>query len=258
MSQRLYSFGFILLLMIALSPLKQAFADDDPKVYLVGIEDVDYLPFFTQSAEHSKHTFITDVLNLFAEEQGIKFEFVYLPISRFPDWYDSANIDFRVPDNALWSTRHSDLVYSDSIVNLHIDLVVLPDNQAKQFGEFERVGSVNGFTPSPQWKKRLEQNSANFVYDNSVKILVQLLQRGLVDCLDINLAVARYYGKQLGYPDQAFVVANDTPDESFSYHLSTRKHGDKIKLFNQFLKDEKSKIDSIKREYGISDHVAMK
>ena len=221
------------------------------KTYSVGVEDIDYFPFFTPKETSIPPGFMIDLLTLFKNHADIELEFVYLPISRFPDWYRADNIDFRVPDNPIWSIESDKLVLSDPILNMTTDLVTTPDKQDWPFDSFKRIGSLSGFEPSPIWEDRLNSNEVTFVYDSSTKLLVQMLKKGLIDGLDIDYAVAVHYGELLGYSEETFVRASKAPDLPFNYHISTKNYPDVISSFNLFLRERADEINTLKIRYRL-------
>lgn len=221
------------------------------KTYLVGVEDIDYFPFFTKEDTASPPGLMIEILNHFAVKEGLIFEYVYLPIARFPDWYDSADIDFRIPDNPHWSVDIKELTFSKSIVKLHTDFITLRDNQQRSIDDFRTIGTVKGFSPSPQWSERIKENKVNFVYDGSIKVLLLLLKRGLVDGLDINIAVARYYGRELGLSNDDFIVFKRTASASLDYHFSTIHHPEIIERLNHYIDNQQAEILALKARYHI-------
>lgn len=246
-------FLFTLFVVFSVSATStEADSEKNKSTYLVGVEDVDYFPFFTKEDNASPPGLMIDFLNQFAKKEGIKFEYVYLPIARFPDWYESANIDFRIPDNPHWSVETKALTFSKSIVKLHTDFITLRDNQQRSIDDFRTIGTVKGFSPSPQWEKRIKAQKVSFIYDGSIKVLLLLLKRGLVDGLDINIAVARHYGRELGLSNDDFVVYKQKTNTSLDYHLSTIRYPEVIDNLNHYIDNHQAEILALKTRYQIA------
>ena len=233
--------------------LVHASSVEDQTVYRVGVEDIDYFPLFTQAGTIPDQGYLIELMKLFSKHKGYQFEFVRLPIARFPDWYNNNDIDFRIPDNPLWTQPPNDLMFSDGLLNLDTVIVTLEDKQENELVTFKTIGTIQGFTPSPYWQKQLDRHRIKFVYENSMKVLIQLLVNGIVDGLDANLTVAQHYAQQLGHSPQRFVMANSSPVEHFEYHLSTIEHPKVIEQFNQFLEDNPSLIQGLKSRYQLQD-----
>jgi len=67
--------------------------------------------------------------------------------------------------------------------------LVVAKNQHKKEGFFKSIGTITGFHPT-LWLKQIEQGTVTIHEDTSSKILVKNLINGLIDGLDIDLAVA--------------------------------------------------------------------
>lgn len=226
-------------------------AESEKSVYRVGVEDVDYFPLFTRADKLEDQGYIIELMQIFAEQANLEFEFVRLPIARFPDWYKNNDIDLRVPDNPLWTNNELRLSFSQGILNLDTVTLTLPKNRSKNLSDFKSIGTIQGFTPSPYWQIQLQNQSIKFVYEGSMKILIQLLNNGIVDGLDVNPTVARLYATLLGYPSDSLVVAEHSPTEHLQYHLSTIEHPKVIEKFNQFLVENSATVEALKIRYQL-------
>ena len=82
-------------------------------------------------------------------------------------------------------------------------------------------------------------------------MLLILLKRGLVDALDINIAVASHYGRPLGLNSDKLVVFNQNSKKSLNYHLSTVSHPDIVEKFNRYLVNHSDDILALKTKYKV-------
>ncbi len=227
-------------------------AEDKP-IYRVGVEDVDYYPMFTKKGGRYKTSFLIDVMELFAQKRGVKFEYIHLPITRFEEWYQQDSIDFRLPDNPIWNVNTENLVFSGDIIELRADTVVLKKNQHKPLSTLKVIGSLYGFMPGPHWKNRINSGKTKFVFESSMPVLVGLLKRGMVDGLDVNLTVVRHHAKELGYNKDDFVASTEAPSIQYTYTLSTITHPEIIKDFDAFLVASQNEISLLKQRKDIFD-----
>ena len=229
-----------------------AFADEKP-TYRVGIENVDYYPMFTKKEERNKTGFLIEVMELFAQKRGVKFEYIHLPITRFAEWYQQDNIDFRLPDNPLWNQNTHNLIYSEGIIKLRSDTVVLKKNQSSPMSNLKVIGSLYGFVPASHWKERVNSGKTKFIYENSMRVLIHMLAKGMTDGLDVNLNVVQHYAKELGYDTDDFVVSSNAPSYQYAYALSSMDHPEIVKDFDDFLINSQNEISLLKQRKSIFD-----
>ena len=245
-----FVFSMVLVLLFTLSGSANG-QEKSNQVFRVGVEDVDYFPMFTVKGDRDNPVFLTEVLELFATEHDLQFEYIYLPISRFGLWYESDDIDFRIPDHPLWHQEAQSLIFSQDVLTLSTKTVVLKDQEFKPFEAFDTIGTIQGFNVSPQWTIKVDAGDVEVVHQSSVKILLRLLSQGLLDGLDINLTVAKHYAAELGYDPNDFVAAKNVPEIGFSYTLSTQSHPEIIALFNRFLRYSRDDINALKRKHNL-------
>ncbi len=53
------------------------------QIYRVGVEDIDYYPMYSNKSALDNPGFLIDVLEIFAKQHNIKFEYIHLPTTRF-------------------------------------------------------------------------------------------------------------------------------------------------------------------------------
>ncbi|MAI64638.1 MAG: hypothetical protein CL600_07175 [Alteromonas sp.] len=142
-------------------------------------------------------------------------------------------------------------MFSEDIINLRADTVVLKENRKLPESEIRTIGTLYGFIPGPQWASRIEENNIEFVYEGSTRILIRMLKKGLIDGLDLNIHVVKHYATELGYDANDFALAKHAPSTQFSYQLSTTSHPDIIRQFDAFLENAKNEIAALKRANNI-------
>lgn len=226
---------------------------NEEKVYRVGLEDVDYYPMFTKIDERSKTSFLVDVMELFAERNGLKFEYIHLPVTRFDEWYQQDDIDFRIPDSPIWSVKTDNLVFSQGIIKLRADTVVLKQDESKPLSSLKVLGSLYGFVPGPHWRDHISAGRTKFIYESSMSVLVRMLKKGMIDGLDVSIFVVHHYAKHLGYKPEDFVASSQAPSTHFSYQLSTMSYPEIIKDFDAFLVASQNEISMLKQRKNIFD-----
>ncbi|WP_088332474.1 hypothetical protein [Lacimicrobium sp. SS2-24] len=227
----------------------------EQRVYRIGIEDLDYYPLFSSEHGHSAEDFglLRQILERFARRQGIEFDYVSLPITRFNHWYREKHIDFRLPDNPLWNgSDELDLHYSDALFEFFPTTVVLKSHENLPFEQFQRLGILYGFTPSTHWQQRIESGDVTLVRDRSIRVLVRLLYMGAIDGLDLHQTAVAHYASELGFdPSQLVVAAKAVPESAVAYQMSTLHHEPLLASLNDYLVQEVEEINQLKRLYGL-------
>ncbi|MCW8107924.1 hypothetical protein OPS25_05380 [Alteromonas ponticola] len=218
-------------------------------IYRIGVEDVSYYPLQNFQARENKGV-LASILNLFARTEGINIEFIPLPIHRFTAWFDEGNIDLRIPDHPVWSqSLQPELIYSAPVLLLCESTVVLAKNIDKSQSAIKSIGILHGFTPSRRWRKSIEKGEVELISDASLKVLTRMLMNEMVDGLNVEYSAIQYQVKELGYDQSNVKISRRIPQTQFSYHMSTIRHQDILKKFNDFLDRYRQEIIAIKRSH---------
>jgi hypothetical protein len=219
--------------------------------FVIGVEDVSYYPYFDFTSDNT--SFAKALLDQFAKDTGHQISYLPLPIKQFPKWLHDKDIDFKFPDNARWQERSNikqlNIHFSDPIVVMTAGTLVIAKNQHKKEAFFKSIGTITGFHPT-LWLQQIEQGKVVIYEDSSAKILVKHLVNGLIDGLDIDLAVANNGLQQLRLKEK-LVISEHLTKQIYSYQMSTIKYPEIIKQFNQWLVTHRSHIDTLKAKFGI-------
>ncbi|MCV2884984.1 hypothetical protein OE749_09775 [Aestuariibacter sp. AA17] len=218
----------------------------DPITFIVGVEDIDYYPYYAFVDSPHNNGFLRTILEQFGKAHHYQFEFIPLPVKRFDHWYEESKIDFRLPDNPLWHGREQQsLIYSAPILTLSTGTVVPKIAQYRPLREFGVIGTITGFVASPHWADMSASNELEIVNDVTVRSLVRLLYEGVIEGIDIDLYTSRYYAREMGFDESQIVYAAHVPSLEVQYYLSTIKHNHVIEEFNQYLNEHQSEIADI-------------
>lgn len=219
--------------------------------FVMGVEDVSYYPYFDFAS--GQPSFAQALFDQFAKDNGHQISYLPLPIKQFPKWLYEENIDFKFPDNARWqetnNTHHLKIYFSNEIVAMTAGTLVLAKNEHQQEGFFKNIGTITGFHPT-LWLKQIELGQVTIYEDSSSKILVKYLVNGLVDGLDIDLAVANF-GLQKLQIQEKLVINEKVAKQIYSYQMSTVKFPEIVREFNQWLVKRSKFVDALKTKFGI-------
>lgn len=233
------------------SPADEPIQDGQLKShYVIGVEDVSFYPYL-DFRSHSHKGYLSDVMERFAEQQGITFTFVPLPINRFQYWYEEHQIDFRLPDSPDWNADDNNLVFSEGIINVCAVMLVLAKNQHKPMSQFRSIGTILGFTPTRFWTELIRKGEVEVVEDSSPKVLANMLEKGFVDGVDLTYSTVRYQMDALGKTETEIAISSSVPIYQLAYSLSTKKHTSVIKSFNHFLQNYQEERDKFINQNNI-------
>jgi len=244
-----WAYGFLCLLVSGLP-----FSSLASESFVVGVEAVNYEPYFNNKANGEYYGAARDLLDLFAETQGYTFEYKVLPVKRlFSDFIRSQTLDFKFPDNPKWrpelktsiSITYSDLVFIDKSA-----IMVLPTHKAMQPSELKKLGTILGFTPWP-FMEKINQGQIRLAENRSFTGLIKQTLTGRVDGAFINTVVARYALKHTFNQPKALVIADNLPLAIGEFYLSSIQHPQIIAEFNQFLSEQAAAVDAIKTDFEI-------
>ena len=241
---------FCILMLICMSVAIRASATET-KHLVIGVEDLSYFPYFDYN--HSETSLSKTILDKFAADNGYTISYVALPIKQFSKWLYENDIDFKYPDNKRWhgikENEHSAEYYSDAIFYLRAGTVVLKENQDQPKSFYKNLGMISGFDPT-LWKQEIAKGEVSILDDSSTKVLIKHLVTGLVDGVDIDLAVAQNYLEDLGI-DKQITYSKALQQDVFSHQLSTIKYPDIIKKFNQWLSENVSYIKAAQNKFHV-------
>ena len=242
-------YGFLCVLASGL-PLSSLASES----FVVGVEAINYEPYFNNKADGEYYGAARDLLDLFADTQGYTFEYRVLPVKRlFNEFIRSQTLDFKFPDNPKWrpelktsvSVNYSDLVFIDKSA-----IMVRSVHKAMQPHELKKLGTILGFTPWP-FMDKINQGQIKLAENRSFRGLIKQTLAGRVDGAFINTVVARYKLKHTFNQPDALVIADNLPLAIGEFYLSSIKHPQIIEEFNQFLSEQAVAVDAIKADFEI-------
>jgi len=228
----------------------------EAKNFIIGVEAIRYYPLYDFSAnDTTKPSFTKEILSVFFDANNYQYQFVALPIKRFDKWYIEKNIDFKFPDNFRWrkdKENKLNITFSQSVVKLIAGTYVLKNNKESSRNDIKRLGTILGFVPT-LWFDKIGSDNFTLVEESSPISVIRHLLHGNVDATNIDPNVIQHNLKQLKENKQ-IVLNKNIKHEEFSYHLSSIKHPEIIREFNNFLNNNKELVESIKEKYGIDEN----
>lgn len=241
---------FILLISFSVT------AKDESKSLVIGIEALDYLPYYQVKAGEPLSGYGIDLLRLFASKSGYDIVFKAHTVSRLFSVFLAGRVDFKYPDSPNWSSqmkKSHGIIYSKSTTSIIDGILTLRENSDLLLDEFKVIGSIRGFSPWP-YMSWVQTGKITLIEAEGMDQLFRLLKAGRIHGAYINVVVGTNYIKQ-HYQGLDVVWNHNLPFGKDNYFLSSIKHGDVIEEFDRFLITYKKDIDKLKGKYGI-DNVA--
>ncbi|OUR59993.1 hypothetical protein A9Q74_15785 [Colwellia sp. 39_35_sub15_T18] len=223
------------------------------KEFIIGVEEVSYYPLYDFSATNeSRPSYSKDLLTAFFKQHNYSYRFVALPIKRFNKWYVEKGIDFKFPDNMIWrddKQNKLNITFSQSVIELMAGSYVLASNAKYRRDDVKRLATIFGFSPT-LWFDKVATKEIELIEENSPLSIVKHVLHGNVDATNIDSNVIRHNLKLLKNP-QTIILNTHIKHEVFSYYLSSIKHPEIIKQFDDFLQNNAKLVLQLKKKYGI-------
>lgn len=225
------------------------------KPYVIGIEQLDYYPHYDFKSDPPRGYFF-DLIQLYSKWSGDEFQFKALPVKRL--YKDAAELtDFVYPDNKAWQP-HLDIdqdiakYYSAPVIYTLGATMVLPERQQMTLAEFGVLANIHGFSPT-LWLELTEQHKFKILDVPDAESALRMALRGRVDAANVEYNVAQYHLQQMKVP-YALVMAEQLPFTNLAFHLSSQKHPEQIRRFNQFLIEQQDLIQQLKQRYALVEY----
>lgn len=221
--------------------------------YVIGVEEINYFPYYYMEGRDYKG-FAREFYDAFGKEQGIRFRYRALPISRLYRELITGKVDFKFPDHPYWGKEQKAgamVHYSAPIVGFIDGVMVLPERRDMTLPELKRIGCVRGFTPWPL-QSHIESGDIKKSQVNSWKSVFKLAFNNRVDGAYYNVEVANAIMKR-DFPNKtALVLAPNIPYEKANYHLSTLNHKAVLDELEKFSQSDVAK--ALREKYGLTTH----
>ncbi len=219
---------------------------------IIGVEDNRYLPHYAY-AGGEYIGFGRDVLDAFFTESGYDYEFHALPVTRLFSTFIAGGVDFKYPDNEIWSTADKkgiDIQYSKPVVNYTDGVSVTADKLGTPIDQIKIIGTVRGFS-AWDWQDRIEAGEVILSENSSIENLIQQAISGKIHGAYANVDVIQHILQESFSQSGTLQFDQTLPHTNSSYRLSSHKHPDIIKRFDLWLDKNTVFIDSLEQKYQI-------
>ncbi|RED45127.1 ABC transporter substrate-binding protein [Aestuariispira insulae] len=216
--------------------------------FLVGVENIEYMPHFSVVGEEYAG-FARELLDTYARDRGHHFRYKPLPIKRLNIELMEGRIDFKYPDNPAWRGRDvSKLHFSAPVFEYVEGANVPPELYGSALGS---LAIIRGFTPVP-YLDRIDRGDLELSEHNSLRAALRFVLLGRTDAIYGERHVVQYYLRHMmGRPGK--LVFDDTrPLVRDYYHLSSAIRPEALEDFSRWLEENRQKIAVLKNSFGLN------
>nr|WP_242469671.1 transporter substrate-binding domain-containing protein [Rhabdochromatium marinum] len=221
--------------------------------YSVGVERIDYLPVQAFDAEGARGI-LPELLDAFAAEQGIRFDYRPLPVSRLLSSFLQGQLDFKLPDHPDWQRARRqgiEIHYSQPLLAFTDGTLVRPERVDAGPAAIKTLATVIGFTPWA-WQAALDQRQVNLRESLDLDAMLRQTIAGHVDAAYANIQVAVYQLQHRLEQPEALVFDPQLPHTYNHYHLSTLKQAPLLHAFDDWLARSSAQVRAIKARWGVT------
>lgn len=237
-------------IVIGLPVARSSTFGHDPPVFVVGVEEVFYLPHYDGS-NGGYQGFARDLLDQFAMDCGCVFEYRPMPIDRLFHALLEGEIDLKYPDDLYWQSdekANHEVHYSDPI-SAYTDGVSVPTVVSGALTDL-RLGTVPGFT-ARGYSGLVARGDITLEYNPHVTALLQQVLIGRLDGAYANVDVVQFIlREELGAPGALHFQPLLPHTRSF-YRVSSTRHPALIQELNGWLADNARWLDALRLRHGL-------
>lgn len=222
--------------------------------YTVVVQDIDYYPIYRADPITDSYSgYVRELMDAFANHQGINFEYRVRPIRRMTMEFLANRYDFALPDNPRWDRPAKEglrIHYTKPLLTFRDAVYVPRGQQDMSETEMEDYGTIYGFTP---WKfeSLIDSGQVRLKTASRPENLIRMAMAGRVTAFNLAVPVAEYHFRRLDAKGQFVEAHRLMPHIESHYFLSSLKHPDIIAKFDRFMVEHQNKVNSIKRRYGL-------
>lgn len=228
--------------------------------YTVGVQNFEeYMPY-SQVIDGQYQGFNRELLDAFAKDNGIEFDYKPLPIKRLYKEFLEERVDFKYPDSKYWSAQQKEgktITYSEPVVHYVDGVIVLNSNKGKGVENFKKLATISGFTPFA-WLDQIKSGKVKVHENPNYLGLLRQIVRERADGAYTNIAVSKYYilKENIGSSDSSALVFDESlPHTKSTRHMSTIKYPDVIEKFNVWLKEKAALVNELKQKHKVEEGI---
>ena len=226
------------------------------EVLVIGVENQYYLPAY--AFENGAYQgFARDLFDAWARDRGFQVEYRALPVPRLYASFFGGQVDFKFPDNPNWKKDEragKAITYSDPVASFVDGTSVRPERKGVGADAFKVLGTMGGFTPWA-WLDRIKSGKTALSENFNLEALVRQTLAGRVDGVYASVAVINYQLDHVLNQPGALVFDPNLPYSRDNYHLSSIKHPEIVRDFNDWMRKNRDRVNALKKKHGVEKGV---
>lgn len=227
------------------------------ETYVVGVENAEFMPYFSVDAQGRYSGYARELLDRFASSAGISFVYRPLPPAGLLGELLNGGIDFKYPDHPAWGAEAragQPLAYSLATADFIDGVLVAPLRQGKGIEQLKRLAVVAGWSPQP-YAAAIDGGRMARLDSRDLSAMIHSTMKKQADGAYYNVEVALYALNHSSKLTNALQFDADLPYSRGTYHLSTLRHAQLLKRFDQFLQDPRSDVAGLKAKYRVEENI---
>jgi polar amino acid transport system substrate-binding protein len=226
------------------------------EMLVVGVENQYYLPAYAFENGVYKG-YARELLDAWARDRNYRIEYRALPVPRLYASFFGGQVDFKFPDNPNWKKDErvgKAITYSDPVVAFVDGTSVRPGKKTANLEEIKILGTLGGFTPWA-WLDRIQAGEATLSENFNIEALIRQGMAGRVDGVYANVAVINYQLDHVLKQPGALVFNPKLPYSRDNYQLSSIKHPEIVRDFNEWMRKNRDRIGTLKKQHQVEKGV---
>ncbi len=219
---------------------------------VVGVENIDHYPHY-RLEQGEWQGLGRDLLDAFSAYSGYRFVYRPYPVKRLMQEHMAGGVDFRFPDNPLWSAEQRSSVkvhYSDPFLEVVEGTLVRPERRGLGVAKLHALGTIIGFTAA-SYRDLIARQQVQVEESSDSFNLMQKAIRGRIDGAYLSIDSARHILDEVLKAPDALVFDAGLPYDRYQYLLSSTTRPDVIAAFNRFLREEPEQVEALIERYRI-------
>jgi hypothetical protein len=224
------------------------------KKFRIGVSYLNGFPLFEFSSQQDKG-FGWAILEAFAKEHNIEFEYIPMPITRLQPSMDNDAIDFIFPDSPLWTSYRSNRfpnIYSAPIFSAVSASFTSGTNPDILPRDVSKVAIPFGYT-AYTWVGPINDYDIKTIPVRDLAAGLRAVRLGTAEAADVEYNIGRYIISKDPMLANVTVGVN-LPNTPVNYHLSSIKHIVVLEKLSEFVKNNQDLIEELKQQYKIVYH----
>lgn len=224
--------------------------------YTLGVENYENFLPYSEYKNGEYRGLGRDILDNFARNHGISFEYIPLPLKRMDKHFFEGQLDFIFPQHPLWNPEEKKglTIHYAPLLEFVDGLMVLKQHQDRGIKSHYALGVPLGFTPAP-YLSMIAAGQVLVQEVTSYDSLYKMLLKRRIDGAYMNTRIANHYwhGNQK-YQSSPIVFDHKAPYIEDYWHLASIKYPNIIQQLRLYMAENPALIRTLKNKHDFDKH----